>query len=486
VRGGPESAGRRRAELAVAAAALALAAVAAALTLYGAWSAFTWGKFRLIDYGRYVNAIWNSGHGRPFTVLVDRTYLSTHMSFTLALLGPFFWIWDHPFLPAVLQWLFLAGGAAVLWRTAALHGLRRDTGAAVVFFFVANPFTQAVLLCEFHGVSLYLLLMPWLHACLRDARRTAWIPLVLLLGVREEAGLLAIPLVTWFAVRDRWRTGWVLAAVSVAWALVAIEVLFPLLGGIRFEEARAQHVFSPGHYLSLVSPREILQRAAPLLPCVLALAPFTLDGGWRALAWFPLAAVAIAATAAEPNMYLLRYHYPAAIIVLATLGLLEAMIVSSRASRQGRLDSPGHALALIGATLVWHLAAGFLPLGGRYDRIYGNVHPMGEELLDVVREIPKSGVLLCPSELAGFCANRADLVTWEWLDEKRHRPDLVFFRLKEAGRFRSRYRAMLESGEFGVRALDRGYALLERGHSVERNAEVIEPYLSEPASPPGP
>ena len=460
-------------ELAVAAAALVLAALAAGLTLHGSYSAFTWGKFRFIDYGRYVNTIWNCGHGRLFTVLVDRTYLSTHMSFTLALLGPFFRLWNHPFLLAVLQWLFLVAGAAILWQTAAAHRLRRDFSAALVLFFVANPFTQAVMLCEFHGVSLYLLLMPWLHACLDRMKGRTWLPFLLLLGVREEAGILVVPVLLYFAVRDGWRAGWVLAAAALVYGVFAIEVLFPVLGGVRFEEARAAHVFVPAHYLGLLRLDELTRRLVPLLPCVLVAAPFFRGGGWRPLACFPLAAAAVSATAAEPNMFLLHYHYPAAIIVLLTLGILEAAIRSSDGRGAGRLDSMRHALWLLAATLVWHRLTGFLPYGGRYDRIYGVAHPQGEELLEVAQEIPRSGVLLIPSELAGFCANRADLLTWEWFDETRHRPDLVFLRLKDAGRYRPRYHAMLESGEFGVRTIDRGYAILERGGSGERNAEVI-------------
>ena len=33
---------------------------------HAGFSAFTWNKFTLFDYGVYTNMIWNSGHGRPF------------------------------------------------------------------------------------------------------------------------------------------------------------------------------------------------------------------------------------------------------------------------------------------------------------------------------------------------------------------------------------------------------------------------------------
>ena len=109
MRSRPDALSRGRAlHRALTAAAAALCAAAAAALLYSAYCAFSWGKFPLYDYVIYTNMLWNSGHGRLFRMLVDQSYLRVHLSFTLALIGPLFRIWDHPFLPALVQWLALS------------------------------------------------------------------------------------------------------------------------------------------------------------------------------------------------------------------------------------------------------------------------------------------------------------------------------------------------------------------------------------------
>lgn len=123
-----------------------------------AFFAFTSFKFTLTDYGRYVNTIWNCAHGHPFRLLTEYSYLNTHLSFTLALLAPAFLLWDHPFSLWVAQWLLTLIGLIIMWRAAVRHRIPGEITAAFLFFYIANPFTQCVLLSEFHGVNLYLLL----------------------------------------------------------------------------------------------------------------------------------------------------------------------------------------------------------------------------------------------------------------------------------------------------------------------------------------
>ena len=137
--------------------------------LRASFAAYTWGKFTLFDYGVYSNMFWNSGRGDFFRMLLDRSYLKTHLSFTLALLGPLYRLWDHPFLLSLLQWIFLMGGAAVLGLSLRRR-VRGELIAALLFFTIAYPYSQSVLLSEFHGVSLYLLLVPLLYVCLVHRR----------------------------------------------------------------------------------------------------------------------------------------------------------------------------------------------------------------------------------------------------------------------------------------------------------------------------
>jgi len=142
---------------------MGLAGLLALGLLWSGFCAFTWRKFGLFDYGVYTNMIWNSGHGQLFRCLLDRTYLATHLSFSLALLGPLFYLWDHPFMLWVAQWLMLISGALILLRGALRAHVPAFLAWAIVLFLFGYHLNQQVLLSEFHGVSAYLLLVPWLY-----------------------------------------------------------------------------------------------------------------------------------------------------------------------------------------------------------------------------------------------------------------------------------------------------------------------------------
>ena len=97
---------------------MVIAVVSAFVILRAAWCSFTWGRFHLVDYGLYSGALWNTTHGHPFQVLNGETYLNRHLTFSLALLVPFVWITDHPFLLSFAQWMLAVAGGVLLVASA--------------------------------------------------------------------------------------------------------------------------------------------------------------------------------------------------------------------------------------------------------------------------------------------------------------------------------------------------------------------------------
>jgi hypothetical protein len=119
---------------------------------------------------------------------------------------------------------------------------------------------------------------------------------------------------------------------------------------------------------------------------------------------------------------------------------------------------------------------GFLQGGGRSDRIYTRTHPDGIGTLRAAQRIPKDGLLLCEDGLAGFCANRPDILGWhEYLaNPEGPEPDFVFLTLQRfVGRRGPAYEAMLRSGAYGLRDFDGNNLLLERGADTDRNPEAL-------------
>ena len=457
---------------AITAVAVALCAAAAVCTLYSAYSAFVSGKFILTDYGKYVNMVWNTGHGRPFLMLMDFSYLQTHLSFTLALLGPLFLVWDHPFALSAAQWMIGVGGLLVLWRTAVRKAIPAPLTAALLLFFAGNSFTQSVLLSEFHGVALYLLLIPWLHQCLCFRKGSAWLPLLLLMGVREEAAFLVVPMLLYHAIRDRWRMGYVWAGVAIAYGVLACTCLFRLLSGTDLAERRDGIKFYRVRHGFAAYP--LLARLRPLGRLFLPALPF-LHGGWVAVIVYPAAAVLVSFLSPYPVQHTMSFQYPAAALACLAPGILEAMcgVVRTRVGR-GPWAWNVLAAALVALTLADHALHGFTFFGGRYRSEYGHPHVTGAAVFRAAKHIPREGLLLCHQRIAGYCANRADLVSWRLFDAQRHRPDVVFFRMRELQQGAvDALLAYLHGGEFGVRFFDGGNVVMVRGEDTSANALVL-------------
>ncbi len=450
---------------------------------YASYCAFTWGKFTLSDYGEYTNTIWNCGHGQPFRYLINETYLGTHLSFTLFLIGPFFGLWDHPFLLVVIQWMQLVIGAGFIWKIARTKGFSSEISAALLLFYIANPFTQSVMLSEYHGVSLYFLLMPWLYDCLSRKNIFAWAPALLLLGVREETGIIITPFILYFAFRFRWKGAFFLAVFSFIYSVIAIKILFPLLGEISYVQRRGQ-VLSLSEILRAFSGSEIWGRVKPLLGYLMLGIFFFRRKGWLPLILFPGISIFCTFTSGYSWISRQESHYPANHIVLFTLALIEAMSLrmdSSSKPLKGKSfwNNAYHAYIIVMVVLIWHVLTGFLPLGANHNRIYRFIYPNGRDAFQAASYLPKKGILLTEDTLAGFCANRADLMTWDLMSKKKYEPDIIFTRLKYVKDHLDEYRCFLKSRKWGVSYNQNGYLILEKGYSTSQNKEAFKEIFPE-------
>ena len=461
---------------------LALAVAILAGLLHAGFCAFTWRKFTMFDYGVYTNMIWNSGHGQPFRCLLDRSYLATHLSFSLALLGPLFRVWDHPFLLSVLQWSFLAVGAAIVGRTAVRLRIPRVAAVAIILFFVGYHYTQRVLLSEFHGVGSYLLLVPWLYWCLRVNRRMAWLPWLLILGVREEAALVVLPMLLYFAVREKWRGGYGYAALSAVYMVVATTTLYPWLTGISLLDRRRTDLAS-GLLGATMDLGALQVRATALLWVLLPMVPFLRRKGWVPVVVFPSLALLQAMGGGKLHQYSLALHYSAPVMACLAVAMLESLACRGETQLEDATTRARDvwlpASLLVAITAFSYLTLGFLP-GGRQQKgtgsPYTHAHESGLRLLRVARRLPREGVLICPSQLGGFCANRRDIIDWRHYEPKRHRFDVMFTELKYLDDPKMGYRTILQDGTFGATYFDGRIVVLRRGANPSANVLVIEAF----------
>lgn len=461
-----------------------IAAILAAITglVIAQYRQFTWGKMALHDYGIYYNMLWNTAHGHWFTYLTDQSYLSTHLSFTLALLAPLFLLWDHPCLLTVIQWLCFITGILVVWRILVLTRIPPFLTAAILFMFTAYPYAQLSMLSEFHGVHLYFFLIPWLYLCLAFRKDRVWIPLLLIAGLREDAVFSILPMLIYFTAADRWKTGKVWCLVCAAYGILALTVLFPWFNGISILERR-EHLLDPDairqsllqrSFRRIVSAFRLFLPAAPLF--------FLRRRNWIPIVIFPSLPLLILLASPERHHFGIHRHYSTAIFTCLVLGIIEALrrsaplssVALAKENQPWRLAS-----LLLLITVASHVCWGALPWGVSYaGREFQTASLYIPKMLRVTRNLPKEGVLLTSGRLAGYLGNRYSIVTFDSIRIHPHAPDYLVFdmkRIKSAMLF-----SLLKEREFGVIAFEPPFIVMKRGADPARNAEVLATIPSRP------
>lgn len=470
----PPASSRPSRERLLAAGIYALCGAVAAALLYSAFCQWSWMRMQLNDYGMYTNMLWNSAHGRPFRFLVDQTYLRFHPSFTLLSLAPLFLVWDHPFLLTLVHWLLGVAGSVFVGRLAARHRLSAPVVAAFMLLFLGYPYAQSVLLCEYHGVSLYFVLLPWLYYCLAFRKNLVWLPLLLVLALREDAAFTAIPLLVFFAVADRWKAGYLYALAAVLYFGLATQVLFPLLGDITLDERRSK-LLRLGRIVKSFSGPGLYARALAVFWLFLPALPVLRRRGWVPVLTFASLPLLILMGSPAHYHHALRRHYPAAVFTLVVLGMIEAL------GRRRRRDpapktgpGPAFALALVALTLFAHAIHGSLPTGGDTARFYRAPLARGLQALRAAAHVPKDGVLMTTKDLIGFSANRRDILLWRHAKPRLQDVDLLFFAFRDFINYPTMpLEQLLRSGQFGVTYFDNDFVVARRGTDTVLTTEVL-------------
>ena len=451
---------------------LALCLSATALLLYSSWCIFIHG-FPGEDYCRYYNMLWNTAHGRWFHYMVNDNYLLTHLSFTLVLLSPLVRFVGHPFSLSVVQLLCMVGGAVIAAVTARRQGLPAHYYLALVLFYLAYHLTQSVQMDEFHGAALYMLLMPWLYYSLRYSRRSFWIPFILTLFLREEAGFLMIPLILYFTVRDQWKAGRWYAGTALVYAAAATAFLYGFLIKHQLKIHNLDSI-APEFIWQNLGPEQLLYRLQAWSWVLLPVLPFLVRGAVP-MAVIPSVAVITNLFSGKSCQFGLLYHYPAVVMATVIVAMIEAARLQEGAS--GRLRAglrAGIPVYLFILTAASYFMKGVLPGSASHAEEYLNVNKAGLHGLWVARHVvPAENVLYAPHDWACFAAGRRDLLTLESYRPPSRKVDVVFCRLEELNE--REMISWVKSGEFGVRFFDgKDLVVLQRGSDTSRNAEFLK------------
>jgi uncharacterized membrane protein len=315
------------------------------------------------DLGIYDQATWLLSRARaPFVTVRGLDLFGQQVAYIMVLVAPLYRLWADPRLLLLLQVLFLALPALVLYRLGTRHLGHPAAGLAVAVAYLAYPGVQWAISWQFHpeAIAAGLLALAVAAADRRRHRAMAlWLALAALCG--EELGLVVAGFGLLLVVGGRRAVGWRTAGAGVAWFLVATYVLMPLHAG------RVTRLFETDYGITGSGPRALLA-ALPTMAGHVLQTGLANDGlFYLLLVFLPLLGLPLLAprwllpvapplllnlAAVQPEHHQLRFHYLATAAPLLAAGAV-AGLAKVRAARRPLLAPLLLSLVLVAGFTSW-------------------------------------------------------------------------------------------------------------------------------------
>lgn len=286
-----------------------------------------------LDLGNMDQTVWNTLHGRFFTLTEKSQTVSrfaVHSDIMLVFFAPFYLLWASPHLLNIIQSLLLGLGAIPVFLIAR-HILRsKGLSLLFVFMYLLSPLTQWINIFDFHTVSFSIpLILAAFYCVLKDKWKWYWFFILLALLTKEEISLqvAVLGLIVFFVFKKK-REGLITFFSGILWFAAMIFLVIPYFSsqgqhwafawfqlgssGLR-QSFQTKLSFIVNRLLFVPEIRtyySLLLKSSGLLPI------FGLP--WLALA---LPELMINILSSHSEMYSIRYHY--------TSGLIPGLIIAS-------------------------------------------------------------------------------------------------------------------------------------------------------------
>ncbi len=218
-------------------------------SLYSLFSLIPHFTFRTFafDLGIYDQIIWLASHGLPlFSSILDYHPWGDHLTPSLLVLVPLYWVWDGAAILLLFQAFFAAFGALPIFLLARKR-LKDNLAALVIAFAYLSFFgVQNALSFDFHPIVLATTLLAWLFWFYEEKKWFGFWPVLLLfMGLQENFALTTVALGVYFFLKDKnWKVGLGTSLLGIVWFWIAVWVIIPHFRGEPF-------LYLPAHWEKL-------------------------------------------------------------------------------------------------------------------------------------------------------------------------------------------------------------------------------------------
>ncbi|MEM7030133.1 MAG: DUF2079 domain-containing protein [Chloroflexota bacterium] len=435
------------------------------------------------DLGVYNQVVWNTLNGRIFfytSTGVPLLHLSNHADPILALLAPFYLIYNGPETLLVIQATLIGlAGLPVYWL--AKDRLKSAfAGLCCLAAFLLFPGTEVVTLSDFHPPAMAFAFLMFAFYFL-ETKRAGWFLLfsVLAMACKEQIPLQVIFLGLYALVWQRnWRLGIGTVVLGAVWFVVVMYWVIPafsVTGDHIFLDYYANFGSSPVEivFTAITRPDLVLQtiwepaRLIYLRDLFVPFAFLSLLGLPALLVGTPSFAINI--LSANPAMHdASRGHYVADVTPWLVWGAVFGLIFIQRGlirwwPKAHRVGTNSFALVLLSVALSWHVFYGFSPF--IVDTPLEAVTPHDKIGQAVVQQIPTDVPISAQSRLYAHLSHRHIAYVYPTLTDVEY----IFLDVTSdttpfhPNNYYDDVSSLIAEGKFGILESREGYLLLKRG-----------------------
>ena len=178
--------------------------------------------------GLYDQGIWQMSRLLPlYNTVKERFFWGDHLTLTLPLLAPLFWIWNNVRILLIFQALWISVSALAVYKLTLLRKLPHITALVVSIVYSLFYGIQYAVFFDFHPVVLGTGLVVWMCLFLEQKRkRLFWLSVILLLLTQENMGIALVGISLIYSFQSQFRkTAVILLVLGVVWTAMAGKII---------------------------------------------------------------------------------------------------------------------------------------------------------------------------------------------------------------------------------------------------------------------
>lgn len=355
-------------------------------------------EYYYFDHGIFDSSLWQVAHGQ--WPMIDhlrdngfRNQLGDHFTPTLYLLTPIYWLTSWYGALIIVQNLFVAASAFVIWKLARALKVSSTISFAILLAYTWFLGLQNALIAGFHTELIALFTTAMMLWCLEKKQwGWFWMWFALTLGCKEIFASIGVGVGMSLLLRRQFRLGALVGVVSIAYFFAVTQFVIPAFSGLPY-----------GYHSQQVSLWDMIENL--FLPTIKLKTLFTSFASFGFLGVFSLAAAPLLAqdffvrfVMGTSQTWELGLHYSAMSALFLAYSAVKGAEWLQRYEWYKKW-SWIHAGAIVGAVAFFHYT-GHGALGVVYNRAYYQQTRGHVFLHDFITQIPADGLVMTQNNLA--------------------------------------------------------------------------------------